>query len=150
MLDISSPQLSDLIAAEPLLIKPNDDELLDIFGLEVSLEDEQTVVDAMAELHKKGVKNVLLTLGGKGAYFSNGKHIWYARCTVPVKVLSTVCAGDSTLAAFLSMWHDDPEHVEDALRLAMATGANVVECAGQGDFAKVDEYRQHVEVRAIA
>ena len=69
---------------------------------------------------------------------------------MPVKVLSTVCAGDSTLAAFLSMWHDDPEHVEDALRLAMATGANVVECAGQGDFAKVDEYRQHVEVRAIA
>ena len=48
------------------------------------------------------------------------------------------------------MWHDDPEHVEDALRLAMATGANVVECAGQGDFAKVDEYRRHVEVRAIA
>ena len=108
VLDISSPQLSNLIAAEPLLIKPNDDELLDIFGLEVSLDNEQTVVDAMAELHKKGAKNVLLTLGGKGAYFSNGKHIWYARCTVPVKVLSTVCAGDSTLAAFLSMWHDDP------------------------------------------
>ena len=150
VLDISSPQLSNLIAEEPLLIKPNDDELLDIFGLEVSLNNEQTVVDAMAELHKKGAKNVLLTLGGKGAYFSNGKHIWYARCTVPVKVLSTVCAGDSTLAAFLSMWHGDPEHVEDALRLAMATGANVVECAGQGDFAKVDEYRQHVEVRAIA
>ena len=60
--------MSDLIAAEPLLIKPNDDELLDIFGLEVSLDNEQTVVDAMAELHKKGAKNVLLTLGGKGAY----------------------------------------------------------------------------------
>ena len=36
VLDISSHQLADLIAMEPLLIKPNDDELLDIFGIKVS------------------------------------------------------------------------------------------------------------------
>ncbi len=150
VLDISSPQLATLIAEEPLLIKPNDDELLDIFGLKVDLDNEETVKAAMAELHAKGAKNVLLTLGGKGAYFSNGEHIWYARTQVAVQVLSTVCAGDSTLAAFLSMWHDDREHVEDALRLAMATGSNVVECAGQGEFGHVEEYRKHVEVRELA
>lgn len=150
VLDISSHKLTELIGEAPLLIKPNDDELKDIFGIEVSIDDDASVKSAMAELHRKGAQNVLLTLGGKGAFFSNGSDIWYARCTVPVKVLSTVCAGDSTLAAFLSMWHDEPERVEDALRLAMAVGANVVECAGQGDFARVDEYRQHVEVRKLA
>lgn len=108
---------------EPLLIKPNDDELLDIFGIKVSGGDDESVKGAMAELHAKGAKNVLLTLGGAGAYFSNGEHIWFANRTFDVKLLSTVCAGDSSLAAFLSVWHDAPERVEDALRLSMATGA---------------------------
>ena len=136
VLDISSHQLADLIAMEPLLIKPNDDELLDIFGIKVSGGDDESVKGAMAELHA-------------GAYFSNGEHIWFANRTFDVKLLSTVCAGDSSLAAFLSVWHDAPERVEDALRLSMATGANVVECPGLGDFAKVDEYKKHIEVRQV-
>ena len=104
VLDISSHQLADLIAMEPLLIKPNDDELLDIFGIKVSGGDDESVKGAMAELHAKGAKNVLLTIGGAGAYFSNGEHIWFANRTFDVKLLSTVCAGDSSLAAFLSVW----------------------------------------------
>lgn len=149
VLDISSPQLADLLAERPLLIKPNDDELRDIFGLEVTVGDDASAVRALDALHAAGARAVLLTLGGDGAYFGDGTGIWYAHCTAPVQVLSTVCAGDSTLAAFLSVWYRDRVRVEDALRLAMATGANVVECAGQGDFAHVDEYRSQVEVRRI-
>ena len=78
-----------------------------------------------------------------------GEHRWLAPRPFDVKLLSTVCAGDSSLAAFLSVWHDAPERVEDALRLSMATGANVVECPGLGDFAKVDEYKKHIEVRQV-
>lgn len=149
VLDISSHKLADLVTEGPLLIKPNDDELLDIFGIKVDGEDDDSVKAAMAELHAKGVKNVLLTLGGAGAYFSNGEHIWFARHTFEVKLLSTVCAGDSSLAAFLSVWHDDRTAVEDALKLSMATGANVVECPGLGDFARVDEYREKILVRQV-
>ena len=149
VLDISSKHLADLVALEPLLIKPNDDELKDIFGLEVDGEDDASVKTAMAELHRKGVKNVLLTLGGAGAYFSNGEHIWFATRTFDVKLLSTVCAGDSSLAAFLSVWHDHRDQVEEALRLSMATGANVVECAGLGDFAHVEEYKKGIAVRQV-
>ncbi len=149
VLDISSDQLVDLLAERPLLIKPNDDELRDIFGLEVAAGDDANAVRALDALHAAGAQAVLLTLGGNGAYFSDGAGVWYARCTVPVQVLSTVCAGDSTLAAFLSVWYRERSCVEDALRLAMATGANVVECAGQGDFTHVDEYRTQVEVRRI-
>ena len=60
-----------------------------------------------------------------------------------------MCAGDSSLAAFLSVWHDAPERVEDALRLSMATGANVVECPGLGDFAKVEEYKKGIAIREV-
>ena len=149
VLDISSHQLADLVTQAPLLIKPNDDELKDIFGIEVDGEDDASVKAAMASLHERGVQNVLLTLGGAGAYFSNGEHIWFAKRTFDVKLVSTVCAGDASLAAFLSVWHDAPERVEDALRRSMATGANVVECAGLGDFARVADYEPRIEVRRV-
>ncbi len=94
----------------------------------------------MTELHARGAKNVLLTLGGAGAYFSNGERLWFARRAWEVKVRSTVCAGDSSLAACLSLWSSERDREEDALRRSMATGAHVVECAGLGDFARVGEY----------
>lgn len=149
VLDISSSQLVDLLELEPLLIKPNDDELRDIFGLDVRAGDDDGVQAAMRELHARGAKNVLLTLGGDGAYFSDGTGLWFARNTAEVQVLSTVCAGDSSLAAFLSIWAFEPARVEDALRRSMATGANVVECAGLGDFARVAEYEPLVEIRRV-
>lgn len=149
VLDISSPQLADLLALHPLLIKPNDDELRDIFGIDVQAGDDESVASAMAELHERGAKNVLLTLGGSGAYFSNGEHLWFANRTFDVKVRSTVCAGDSSLAAFLSIWFNERDRVEDALRRSMATGANVVECAGLGDFAHVEEYEKGIAIRQV-
>lgn len=149
VLDISSPQLAELLELEPLLIKPNDDELRDIFGIEVVAGDDESVSAAMGELHARGAQNVLLTLGGAGAYFSNGEHLWFANRTFDVEVRSTVCAGDSSLAAFLSVWFSDRDRVEDALRRSMATGANVVECAGLGDFAHVGEYEKGIDIRPV-
>ena len=149
VLDISNPQLAELLEFEPLLIKPNDDELRDIFGIDVTAGDDASVADAMAELHARGAQNVLLTLGGAGAYFSNGEHLWFSNRTFDVEVRSTVCAGDSSLAAFLSIWFAKRDRVEDALRRSMATGVNVVECVGLGDFAHVEEYEKRIEVRQV-
>ena len=75
----------------------------------------------MAELHAKGAKNVLLTLGGAGAYFSNGEHIWFANRTFEVKLLSTVCAVTLRCRLPVRVGTTLPERVEDALRLSMAT-----------------------------
>ena len=149
VLDISSPQLADLLERQPLLIKPNDDELRDIFGIEVAAGDDASVAAAMDDLHARGAQNVLLTLGGSGAYFSNGEGLWFARRGFDVKIRSTVCAGDASLAAFLSIWAAESDRVEDALRRSMATGANVVECAGLGDFAHVAAYEQGIEIRRV-
>lgn len=149
VLDISSLQLAELLELEPLLIKPNDDELREIFGIDVKAGNDDSVAAAMADLHARGAKNVLLTLGGSGAYFSNGEHIWFANRTFDVEIRSTVCAGDSSLAAFLSIWFADRDRVEDALRRSMATGANVVECAGLGDFAHVEAYEKGIDIRLV-
>lgn len=146
VLDISHPCLAHLIERKPLLIKPNDDELADIFGVNVS--SEQDFVDALHMLHERGAQNILLTLGAAGAYFYDGQQVYHATA-VKVPVLSTACAGDATLASFLSVWKDRRNKVKDALSRAMATGANVAMSAGLGDFALVDELSAQIKVSQI-
>lgn len=147
VLDISHPHLADLVERRPLLIKPNDEEVAEIFGVDVA--DERDILAALAHIHTRGAQNVLLTLGGEGAYFSNGEHVWHANAA-KVEVLSTACAGDATLASFLSVWLENRDAVEDALVRAMATGGNVAMCAGLGDFARVDEIARSIEVTRIS
>ena len=147
VLDISHPCLAHLIERGPLLIKPNDEELGQIFGIGVA--DESEIPDALREICSRGAKNVLLTMGGNGAFFTDGEKVWRASA-VKVDVLSATCAGDATLAAFLSRWFASRETVEASLRRAMATGANVAMCAGLGDFALVDELEGRVAIERIA
>ena len=146
VLDISHPCLAHLIERGPLLIKPNDEELGQIFGIGVA--DESEIPDALREICSRGAKNVLLTMGGNGAFFTDGEKVWRASA-VKVDVLSATCAGDATLAAFLSRWFASRETVEASLRRAMATGANVAMCAGLGDFALVDELEGRVAIERI-
>ena len=146
VLDISSPKLKELLAYRPLLIKPNDDELRAVFGLET--ETEEQICAAMAELHRLGAQNVLLTLGSRGSYFSNGTAC-YAVGTYPVQVQSTVCCGDSCLGGFLSVWLNGRDKVTEALKRGAACGANTAESAGLGNFAKVAEYSESIAVRRL-
>ena len=148
VLDLSSDKLKTLASKKPLLIKPNHHEMREIFGVPVNTDDEVRV--AMKLAHEAGVQNVLLTRGSRGdAYFSNGEDIWYAKREFNIKLVSSVCAGDCTLAAFLLKWYKDRDNVEEAMKLAMATGANVAESVGLGDFGRVDEYSKRVTVRKL-
>ena len=108
ILDISHPSLRQLLEFQPLLIKPNDDELKEIFNLDVN--STKQVREAMLTLHQLGARNVLLTLGAKGLYFSNGTALWF--CSAPkIELVSSACAGDAALGAFLSKWlNDDDAH----------------------------------------
>ena len=146
VLDISSKQLKSLLSYQPLLIKPNDTELYEIFSL--SVRNEEDAVEALKQLHKKGARNILLTMGAKGAYFSNGKSIWFCD-PYPVRQKSSVCAGDGCLAAFLSVWLKNPDNVEAALRLAAATGADIAESAGLGELKNLEAYKDKITARKI-
>ena len=148
VLDLSSDKLKTLAKTSPLIIKPNHHEMKAIWGVTIDTDDDAK--RALALAHADGVQNVLLTMGSRGsAYFSNGEDIWYAKRDFNIKLVSSVCAGDCTLAAFLNKWYDDRDNVEEALKYAMATGANVAESVGLGDFGHVEEYAKHVNVRKL-
>ncbi|WP_392566010.1 1-phosphofructokinase [Utexia brackfieldae] len=145
ILDISHPKLQALLPYQPLLIKPNNEEVKAIFGL--STETPAEIMAAMTELHQLGAQNILLTMGEQGMYFSNGQHLWFCDA-ISINLVSSACAGDAALAAFLSEWliHQD---VEAALKKASATGANVAESDGLGLLDKVDEYLLQLTVTQI-
>lgn len=146
ILDISSLNLKDLLQERPLLIKPNDEEVQKIFGLPVRSDGDAFTV--MRLLKKQGAQNVLLTLGAGGAYFSDGGMLY--RCSAQkVKLLSSACAGDAALGAFLSKWLAAGGDIEAALKRSAATGANVAESEGLGDFSSVDTYIKNIIVRKV-
>ena len=146
ILDISSVQLKNLLKYRPLLIKPNDDELFDIFGFRA--ESEADAIRALQSLHAMGAQNILLTMGAKGAYFFDGSHIYFCGAK-PVKLKSSACAGDAFLAGFLSIWLNDPDNVEQALKRASAAGACTAESDGLGDFSKVPAYTEAICIKKI-
>ncbi len=109
--DTSDAALDAVLAALPEasfdLIKPNSDELAQLTGgdaasFEASARagDLGEIADAARRLHARGIANVLVTLGGAGAVLVNAEGAWFT--TAPsVTVLSTVGAGDSSVAGFV-------------------------------------------------
>lgn len=135
ILDISDPILKELLDEQPLLIKPNSDELKEIFDITVT--ERHHIPAAMRKLHRYGARNVLLTLGAEGICFSDGSNIWFCAAP-PISLVSSACAGDASLGAFLSQWFTTGD-ITQALTLACATGADVAGSAGLGTLARVPE-----------
>ena len=98
-IDASGLPLAAAVDAGPDLIKPNAEELAELIGRPLPRLGD--VVDAAAEVRKRGVGTVLVSLGGDGALLVSADEVLHGWAP-PVKVRSTVAAGDSTLAGFLA------------------------------------------------
>ncbi len=146
VIDISSEKLKDLLSYKPLLIKPNDDEIEDIFGIKIT--DDTTAKKVLKMLYDMGAQNVLITMGAKGSYFYDGDSYYYCE-SYPIKLKSTICAGDSFLASFIKCRFVDKLSIEESLKFASATGANVAEYDGIGPLDMVDIYKSKIKVKEI-
>ncbi len=131
-LDTPFFKLEDYREISPFAIKPNGRELNALMGR--TLRGDSSVIKAAKQL-SGFVEHVLVSLGGKGlVYAREGKAF---RVKVPqVEVKSTVGAGDTTLAAFLSRLSkgEDPAA---AAKYAAAAGTASVTLDGTGVVTKV-------------
>ena len=118
VIDSRSFSLADIIEVKPYLIKPNKDEIAGYIGRELKNLDE--IAPVAEEIRQTGVENVLISAGGEGAVFACRRGVFTA--TVPkINAVSTIGAGDSTVAGFLAAIVSGEEPVE-AFRNAVATG----------------------------
>ncbi|MER0000210.1 MULTISPECIES: 1-phosphofructokinase family hexose kinase [Corynebacterium] len=116
-----------LDSAAPDLIKPNGFELGQLTGQDgLALEraaaagDYSPVVEAARDVVKRGIKEVLVTLGGAGAVLVNADGAW-AATPPPATVKSTVGAGDAALAGYL-LGRTQGQGPADSLALSVAYG----------------------------
>lgn len=146
-LDADGEALARGLDACPFLAKPNDAELSRLCGH--ALETEAQVADEARRLVRGGVGRVVVSMGGAGAVVADGERVLLAR-SPRVKVGSTVGAGDSVVAA-LAYAQERGMDLEDAVRLAMATGAaNVMQTGTQAaERSLVDELLPRVTLERL-
>jgi 1-phosphofructokinase family hexose kinase len=106
VVDSRSFSLEHLKALGPWLIKPNQEEISAYLGREIS-SLEQTLAEAQA-LHASGIANVMISMGGDGALLVCKEGAFIAQPPV-VEVKSTIGAGDSSIAGFISSDAADPK-----------------------------------------
>ncbi len=99
VIDSKSFSIDDITEMRPWLIKPNQEEISEYLGRPI--ETFEQVVEAARELYAKGIANVMISLGERGALLVCGEGSFVAE-PPRVNAVSTIGAGDSSIAGFLA------------------------------------------------
>ena len=136
VVDATKKLLVNSLKYRPFLIKPNRQEISEIFGVEVN--DEQTTLFYARKLQEMGARNVLVSLGGDGAMLLDENGGVHREAAAKGKVLNTVGSGDSMVAGFIAgcILKNDYAY---ALRLGTACGGATAFLPGLATREKIDE-----------
>lgn len=120
VVDATKDLLLNVLGHHPFLIKPNNHELGDIFG--VKLSEREEVVPYAKKLQEKGAVNVLVSMAGKGAVLLAEDGNVYAAEAPKGTLKNGVGAGDSMVAGFLAGYGESGDY-EHAFRMGLAAGS---------------------------
>ena len=118
VVDTSGAPLLHVLEEKPFLIKPNIQELEEIFQCPIR---EGLLLSSMQAIQQKGVRNVLVSCGEKGAYLLDERGAFLYGTSLQGKVVSTVGCGDAMVAGFMYGWLKAGDY-EEAFRMAIAAG----------------------------
>ncbi len=120
VVDATRDLLMKSLEYNPFLIKPNNHELGEIFG--VQLKDKDEVAIYAKKLQELGARNVLVSMAGEGAVLvtENGdvKKSSAPECTL----VNSVGAGDSMVAGFIAGYLESGDY-DRALKMGICSGS---------------------------
>lgn len=135
VVDATKDLLLNVLKYKPFLVKPNNHELGEMFGVELKTDEE--IEKYARKLQEMGAVNVLISMAGDGAMLIDeyGKMHRCGVCKGTVK--NSVGAGDSMVAGFTAgSLKGDYEY---ALKLGTAAGGATAFSDGLAKKAKIDE-----------
>ncbi len=138
ILDTTGEALVNALSYHPFLIKPNIEELSELFHENFVPNDINAISDAAKRLQEKGARNVLTSMGEDGAVLITEDGHVYSRPAPAGIVVNTVGSGDSMVAGFLAGYLEN-QNMEDALCLGVCAGSA---SAFNEGFARGDEIMQ--------
>lgn len=120
VVDASKDLLLNVLKYRPFLIKPNNHELGEIFG--IKLDSRESVIPYANKLREMGAKNVLVSLAGKGAVLVCEDGTVYESEAPKGELVNAVGAGDSMVAGFIAgrISRNDMEY---AFKMGLSAGS---------------------------
>lgn len=118
VVDATKDLLLNVLKYKPFLIKPNDQELGEMFGRELKTDDE--IITYAKRLREMGAVNVLVSMAEDGAILVDENGIVHKCGVCKGTVKNSVGAGDSMVAGFIA--GSENGDYEYALKLGTAAG----------------------------
>lgn len=120
VVDATKDLLMNVLEYHPFLVKPNNHELGEIFGVE--LKTREDVVPYGRKLQEKGAVNVLVSMAGEGAVLIDGEGNVHSAPAPKGKLVNGVGAGDSMVAGFMAGWMEKQDY-EYAFHMGVSAGS---------------------------
>lgn len=118
--DATKDLLVNVLEYHPFLIKPNNHELGEIFGVELKTREE--VVPYAKRMQEMGAVNVLVSMAGEGAVLAAADGSIHAAPAPKGKLVNGVGAGDSMVAGFIAGWMEKKDYAH-AFAMGVAAGS---------------------------
>lgn len=136
VVDATQKLLMNVLKYRPFLIKPNRQELSEMFGVEINTQED--IIKYGKKLQDMGAVNVLVSLGGDGALLIDEYSEIHTMGTVKDKVINTVGSGDSMVAGFIAGYSSKNDY-DYALKLGTACGCATAFLPGLATKEKIEE-----------
>ena len=121
VVDATKDLLLNVLKYHPFMIKPNNHELGEMFGIE--LKDNDEIIEHAKKLQEKGARNVLVSMAGDGAIrVTEDGDVHMGPCPKG-EVKNSVGAGDSMVAGFITGYLKSNGNYEEALKMGTAAGS---------------------------
>ncbi len=120
VVDATRELLTKVLPYKPFLIKPNNHELGEIFGVKLSTREE--VLPYGKKLQEQGAQNVLISMAGEGAVFIAADGQVFSEPAPKGELINGVGAGDSMVAGFLAGWLEKQDY-KYAFHMGLAAGS---------------------------
>ncbi len=120
IVDATKDLLLNVLEYHPFLIKPNNHELGEIFGVKLKTKDD--VIPYARRMQEKGARNVLVSMAGEGALLVTEEGRVYESMPPKGEVKNSVGAGDSMVAGFLAGYLSSHDY-EQAFYMGLCTGS---------------------------
>lgn len=119
VVDAEKDLLLKVLTYHPFLIKPNNHELGQMFGLKLQTEEE--IIHYARKLKERGAVNVLVSMAGDGAVLVAEDGSVHRQGVAKGKVKNSVGAGDSMVAGFIAGYLEKGDYGY-ALKMGTACG----------------------------
>ena len=141
--DATKDLLMNVLKYHPFLIKPNNHELGEMFG--VRLESDDEIAEYARMLQEMGARNVLVSMAGDGAILITEDGSVLKQLPPAGEVVNSVGAGDSMVAGFLTGYLKTGSYKE-ALKLGTAAGSATAFTSWLADHEAIDKLYKILDI----